>query len=119
MSLLVRRLDGLDSPPEFVAFEPPPEKPNLAKQAAYTGTIPDYMAEVEGLRLSGVMEGGPAEKAGLIEGDVIVEFAGKQIADIYGYRDALDAVEVGRAIQVVFMREGERHEVTLVPTARP
>ena len=118
-ALLVRRLDGLDERPEYVKFEPHAAKPKLKKQSPYTGTIPDYTAEVEGLRLAGVMEGGPAEAAGLAEGDVVVEFAGKQISGIFDYRDALDAVEVGRPIQVVFTRDGERREVTLVPTVRP
>jgi len=118
-ALLLRRLDGLENPPEYVDVASLPVKPKLKKQSPYTGTIPDYTAEVEGLRMSGVMEDGPAEKAGIAEGDVIVEFAGKQISGIYDYRDALDIVEVGRPIQVIFVRDGERHEVTLVPTVRP
>jgi hypothetical protein len=118
-ALLARRLDRLDEPPRFVTYESTPRKPTLAKQSAYTGTIPDYTAEVDGLLLSGVVEGGPAAAAGLAAGDVIVEFAGREISDIYDYRDALEAVAVDRPIPVIFLRDGERREVTVVPTARP
>ncbi len=85
---------------------------------AYTGTIPDYASEVEGLLLGGVMAGGPAAEAGLLKGDVIVEFAGQTIANIYDYTYALDAVKVDVPIEVVVMRDGERVQLTLVPRAR-
>ena len=89
-----------------------------ASLRAFTGTIPDYTAEVEGLLLGGVIEGGPAAKAGLQEGDVIIEFAGQSITNIYDYTYALDAVKVDEVITVVFLRDGERHEITMTPTAR-
>ena len=85
---------------------------------AYTGTIPDYATEVEGLLLSGVMEGGPAAEAGLASGDVIVEFAGQTITNIYDYTYALDAVKVDVPIKVVFMRGDEKKETTLTPRSR-
>ncbi|MEE8278291.1 MAG: PDZ domain-containing protein, partial [Thermoanaerobaculia bacterium] len=85
---------------------------------AYTGTIPDYATEVDGLLLSGVSEGGPADLAGLRGGDVIVEFDGRAIANIYDYTYALDAVKIGLRVKVVFLRDGERHETTITPRAR-
>ena len=84
----------------------------------FTGTIPDYSSEVDGLLLSGVMAGGPAETAGLREGDIIVELAGQSIANIYDYTYALDVLKVGEPASVVFMRDGERIETELVPEAR-
>lgn len=86
---------------------------------AYTGTVPDYASEVEGLLLSNVIEGGPAAAAGLRGGDVIVEFAGRAITNIYDYTYALDDVKIGLSIEVVFVRDGHRHTVTLTPGARP
>jgi hypothetical protein len=118
VSLLARKLDELDQPLAFAkkAAEPIDHPED---RRAYTGTIPDYAAELEGLRLSGVMEGGPAEKAGLAEGDVIVEFAGRKISNIYDYGEALDVVRVDQPIHVVFLRGEERLEATITPTARP
>ena len=46
---------------------------------AFLGTIPDYTTEVEGVKLSGVRAGGPAEKAGIKGGDIIVEFGGRYV----------------------------------------
>ncbi len=85
---------------------------------AFTGTIPDYTAEVEGLRLSGVIEGGPADEGGLQGGDVITEFGGQAIANIYDYTYALDAVKIGKPVKIVFVREGKSMETTITPTSR-
>jgi S1-C subfamily serine protease len=64
------------------------------------------------------MAGGPAETAGLREGDIIVELAGQSIANIYDYTYALDVLKVGEPASVVFLRDGERIETELVPEAR-
>ena len=85
---------------------------------AFTGTIPDYSTEIEGLLLSGVIEGGPAEQAGLVGGDVIVEFAGQKITNIYDYTYALDVVKIGEPVEVVYERDGEKKQTTLTPRAR-
>ncbi|MXV72725.1 M28 family peptidase [Candidatus Poribacteria bacterium] len=85
---------------------------------AYLGTIPDYTTEGTGVKLSGVRAEGPADKAGLKGGDVIVEFGGQKITNIYDYTYALDAVKIGEPVEVVVLREGERVELTVTPEAR-
>lgn len=86
---------------------------------AYLGTIPDYATEgIEGVKLSGVSAGGPADKAGLLGGDIIIEFGGRKIMDIYDYTYALDAVKIGDPVQVVVIRNEERVTLTVVPESR-
>ena len=85
---------------------------------AYLGTIPDYTTEGTGVKLSGVRAGGPADKAGLQGGDVIVKFGGQEIANIYDYTYALDAVKIGEPVEVVVLRDGKRVEFTVTPEAR-
>jgi hypothetical protein len=84
----------------------------------YLGTIPDYATEVQGVKLSGTRGGSPADKAGLKSGDIIVEFAGQKIANIYDYTYALDAAKIGKPIKIVVKRGEERVEVTVIPEAR-
>lgn len=85
---------------------------------AYLGTIPDYATEVAGVKLSGARGGSPAEKGGIKGGDVIVEFGGKKIANIYDYTYALDAVKIGQPVQVIVLRDGQRVTLTVTPEAR-
>jgi hypothetical protein len=84
----------------------------------YLGTIPDYATEVQGVKLSGTRGGSPADKAGLKGGDIIVEFAGQKIANIYDYTYALDAAKIGKPLKIVVKRGDERVEVNVVPEAR-
>ena len=84
----------------------------------YLGTIPDYTTEVRGVKLSGVRGGSPAEKGGLRGGDVIVEFAGQKIANIYDYTYALDAAKIGKPVRMVVERDGKRLPITVTPEAR-
>ncbi len=118
-TLMVRKLMKDESLPTYQQVERGKEEGGgRDSMRAFTGTIPDYTAEVEGLLLSGVVGGGPAEEAGLQGGDVIVEFGGQAITNIYDYTYALDAVKVNEPVQVILVREGERMELTLTPRAR-
>lgn len=85
---------------------------------AYLGSIPDYTTEIKGVKLSGVRGGSPAEKGGLQGGDVIVEFGGNKIANIYDYTYGLDAVKIGVPVKIVVERGGKRVELTVTPEAR-
>jgi S1-C subfamily serine protease len=81
---------------------------------AYLGTIPDYASEVKGVKLSGVRGDSPAEQGG----DIIVEFGGQKIANIYDYTYALDAVKIGTPVKMVVERNGQRVELTVTPGMR-
>ena len=84
----------------------------------FLGTIPDYATEVAGVKLAGIRGGSPAEKAGLKGGDIIIEFAGQKIANIYDYTYALDAVKIGQPVDIIVLREGQRVTLKVTPEAR-
>ena len=118
-AILTEKLANLDERPVFVKVTRTQQEGGSRDTVrAFTGTIPDYSTEVQGLLLSGVIEGGPAEEAGLQGGDVIVELAGQTITNIYDYTYALDVVKIGEPIKVVYERDGERKETSLTPRAR-
>jgi len=118
--LIARKLAGLEEAPEFTEVELASDRDTGSGDSVrvFTGTIPDYTSEAEGLMLSGVIEGGPAEQAGLQEGDLVIQLGDQTIANIYDYTYALEAVKIDVTIKVVFMRDGERMESEITPTAR-
>lgn len=99
---------------------PPPPAQDAPAEAAtsgygpYLGTIPDMSMAEGGVRLTGVREASPAAVAGLQAGDVIVAFAGREIADLYEYTYALRAHAPGDRIEIVVLREGERVTLSAV-----
>ncbi|MHB1313721.1 MAG: M28 family peptidase [Gemmatimonadaceae bacterium] len=86
----------------------------------YFGSIPDMgAADVKGMQLSGVRAGGPADKAGLKGGDIIIRFGARTIGNIYDYTDALGAYKPGDVVDVVALRGGKEVTVKATLTAKP
>jgi len=115
---VVKRLMDLDEAPQFAKVEQSSQTANRTGVRVFTGTVPDYTSNAKGLLLGGVIGGGPAEKAGLQKGDVIVEIAGQTIANIYDYTYALELLKIDQPVKVVYMRGTETRETTLTPSAR-
>jgi len=67
-----------------------------------------------GLRLTGVREGSPADQGGLRAGDVVVEFDGTAIGDIYAYTYALQAKKPGDEVTIIVQRGEERVPLQVV-----
>ena len=116
---IISDLISADARPEYVKVERnKPEEGSRGTLRAYLGTIPDYTTEDVGVKLSGVIAGGPADKAGLKGGDVIIEFGTKKIGNIYDFTYALDAVKIGEPVEVVVMRDGKQVKLKVTPEAR-
>ncbi|HWP82038.1 MAG TPA: M28 family peptidase [Bacteroidota bacterium] len=81
---------------------------------SYTGTVPDFGEQVEGMKLSGVREGSPAAKAGLQAGDIIVKFGKVEIKNLYDYTFALGEYKPGDEVDVVVKRGTEVRTFRLV-----
>lgn len=105
--------------PDYRRMEKPASTVGRVGLRAYLGTIPDYaQTDVVGVKLSGVAKGGPAEKAGLQSGDIIVALAGKKIENIYDYTYALDGVKIGSPVEVLVQRGALRVTLTITPGTR-
>jgi len=107
---VTREIANRPQPLTFVrAVAAAPSMSTRENTSAYLGSIPDMGAtDVKGVRLTGVRAESPADKAGLKAGDIIVEFAGKAVNDLYAYTDALYAQRPGDTVDVVVLRGAER-----------
>ncbi len=81
---------------------------------AYLGTIPDFTPVEKGVKISGVRAGSPADKAGLVAGDIIVAFDDKEIKDLYAMTDGLRARKAGDSVRITVLRAGQPVTVTAV-----
>ncbi|MGH9793976.1 MAG: M20/M25/M40 family metallo-hydrolase [Candidatus Acidiferrales bacterium] len=104
-------LATLEARPAFVRVQEP-QRPVSGSggsgYGAYFGSIPDMGEEVEGVRFADVREGSPAAQAGLKGGDILVEFAGKPIKNLYDFTYALRAHKPGETVPVTVLRKGEK-----------
>ena len=88
--------------------------------SVYLGTMPDYAADSkDGMRLAGVSPGGPAEKGGLKEGDVITRLAGKKVGTIYDFMESLGQHKPGEKVEIVIKRNGKDITLQITLGSRP
>jgi C-terminal processing protease CtpA/Prc len=113
----VTEIAGAEAAPQFT--QAAPDSMQMGRGFSVTvGTIPDYAAEVDGMKISGVRPGSPAEKAGLQGGDIIVKFGSFDIKNVYDYTYALGSFSPGDEVEIVAMRAGQKVTVKVKLEAR-
>ena len=70
--------------------------------------------------IMGVEGGGPAERAGLRESDLLIALDGRAIASIDDLHKHLTFDRIGQGVEVTVLRDDHKHQITVVPEeARP
>jgi len=80
-----------------------------AAGGALLGVVAVPRPGTDGLKLSSVMPGTAAERAGLREGDVIVRFAGTTVDGLEELRVLIRDRQPGETVSVLYLRAGEAH----------
>lgn len=96
-------LDGRGSQLGVTVRDLPPSEP-----AAKTG----------GVRVDEVDTDGPASKAGVQPGDIVVEFDGERVRSARQLTRLVRETPEGRSVEMALMRNGKRQTVTAMPEAR-
>jgi hypothetical protein len=78
------------------------------------GVMPDYVYEGKGMRVDGVSDGKPAQKAGIKQGDVVVQLGDFPVTGMMDYMKALGNFKKGDTTTVKVKRGEE--EITLTVT---
>jgi putative serine protease PepD len=86
---------------------------------AYLGVSIADSSSPQGARLTQVVSGTPAAKAGLRTGDVIVRLGGTSVASTDDLSRVIDGKKPGDSIGVTFVRGGKQHTVTVKLGTRP
>lgn len=80
----------------------------------YVGTVPDFTEEGKGFKILSVRPKSPAEKAGIMGGDLLVSLGGKKIENIYDYTYALREFKPGEEAEAVVIRGGKEVRLKVV-----
>lgn len=77
------------------------------------GVIPDYLYDGKGMRIDGISEDKPAQKAGLQKGDIVIKLGDSAVVDMMSYMKVLASFEKGDKTKVVVDRNGEEVEAKI------
>ncbi len=78
------------------------------------GIMPTYHeGDGQGYEIEGVLEGGPAAKAGMRDSDRIYSIGDKKVTNIHEYMDALRSYRPGAEIPVTVIRDGKKIRLTV------
>src|SRR5256885_652509 len=69
----------------------------------------------QGVEIVEIVEGSPAERAGLRPEDLIVEVDGAALADVGDLQRLMVAERIGRPLAIQVYRNGSSLELTLIP----
>jgi hypothetical protein len=119
---LATRLADTADRPKFVKVAPAPRQTGgAAERSGYGpdfGSIPDFEEPPHGVRFADIREGSPAAKAGLKPGDILIEFDGKDIGNLYDFTYVLREHHAGDMVLVKVLRAGQTIEAKVLLTER-
>jgi serine protease Do len=73
----------------------------------------------QGALVSDVAKRSPAERAGIMRGDIILEFNGKEVKDVGNLRNMVAQSKVGSDVTIKILRSGKEYTVRLVIAELP
>jgi serine protease Do len=77
------------------------------------------LKDANGAMVAGVTDGGPAEKAKIRGGDIILKFDGQDVKEMHNLPRIVADAEVGKDVPVVLWRDGKEVTVETVLAERP
>jgi len=85
---------------------------------AWFGSIPSYSFDGKGVKIDGTSGGSPAERAGFLQGDVLLQLGDVKIDNIYDFTYALQHYKPGDVVLVRYEREGKEQETRVTLSSR-
>ena len=107
VTLIENIISNLDNEPKLEFQKTKDESTQGPRFTVTLGVVPDYLFDGRGMKIDGVSEDKPAQKAGLEKGDVVLQMGDSTITDMMSYMRALSAFNKGDETKVVIDRNGE------------
>ncbi len=104
-------IKDLDNQPKLTFRKTKNESEVVPDFKVTLGVVPDYLFSGEGMRIDGVSEDRPAQKAGLQKRDIVVKMGDYPVTDMMSYMKSLSKFEKGQTAVVTVTRNGELLEV--------
>ncbi len=109
LTLVTKFINEIDNLPKLT-FTPTKSNQSMSastRMKVTMGVMPSYASDGKGLKIDAVSEGKPAQKAGLLAGDIIQKIGDFEITDIQTYMTALGHFNKGETTPIKVLRGNE------------
>jgi hypothetical protein len=121
-AMITQRLANAETRPQYteVRQQHPQTSGNSSGSGygPYFGSVPDFRDDLNGVLFADVRPDSPAGKAGLKAGDLLVQFDGQPIKNLYDFTYALGTKKPGDVVPVVVQRNNQSVKVNVTLEAR-
>lgn len=107
---IAEHLADVDERPQFVGLRPENHRSRWGGRRGFGprfGSLIDTDWELDGVRFSQIMADSPAARAGLKDGDVLVQFDKRPVKNLHDFTTRLSRKSPGDIVEVVVVREGQ------------
>jgi len=111
---VVTHFDNVGGPLTYQRTKGPERGRRSSQYSVTLGITPDFIAEVKGLRVDAVSPDRPADRAGILKGDVIIRMGDISVGDIYDYMSALGRFRKGDSATVIVERQADTLHLPVV-----
>ena len=98
-------IKGLDNKGQLEFRKTKNESEDVPAFKVALGVVPDYLFTGKGMRIDGVSEDKPAQKAGLQKGDIVKKLGDTEITDMMSYMKALSTYDTGETLLVKLLKK--------------
>ena len=108
LNMIIKLIEAVDCQPKLAFLATKNRSMGGSREFKVTmGVMPSYSSDEKGLKVDGVSDGKPAQKAGVLTGDLIIQIGDLTIKDMQTYMDALGKFEKGQTVQIKVTRNSE------------
>lgn len=108
---MVATLDGMEKLEFSTATAAATTTSRTREDMVALGLMPDHAFTGEGLRVLSVTDDRPAQKAGIANGDIIIQINDMKVQEIHSYMEALGKLRPGSNAKVTVQRNDEKLEI--------
>ena len=77
------------------------------------GVMPDYLFDGKGMKIDGVSSDKPAEKAGILKGDIVIKIDKYDIENMMSYMETLSKFKKGDKVTVSVLRNSKIEKINI------
>ncbi len=95
----------------YIGVEPQDITPELAESFG--------LKKTNGAIIAGVLKGGPADKAGMLPGDILVSVEGNDVADMADMLNQIAQLSPGKKAKMIVLRRNQENTLNVTIGMRP